>query len=91
VSPGNAKFEVKLQKLLAKADALVGQAELLLSEGRADKAKRALSQTVTRLGRFARAVGSKKGQKVIELTLRARLIAEAEAVRGDARLLGQSL
>jgi len=91
VSPDAAKFEVKLDKLIAKAEAFVAQGQAFVAEGRADRGKRSVARAITRVGRFASAVGSKKGQKALEATLRERLVAEAEAIRTDARLLAQSL
>jgi len=91
VGPDYESFGDKLEELIAKADGLVEQAHLNDAEGRTGKAKRNLSGANTRLKRFVRQVGSKKGQKAIDEMLREELMDEAETIRTDVQLLRESL
>jgi hypothetical protein len=91
VSPDYPELEDKLQRLIAKASELVEQGQTFAAEGKVGRARRSLSRAITRLQKFARAVGSRKGEKAIEETLRQQLIDEAATIRTDILLLKQSL
>jgi hypothetical protein len=91
VSPDYPELEDKLNRLLTKADDLVEQGQTFADAGDRGRARRSLSRAATRLQKFARAVGSRKGEKAIEETLREQLIDEAVTIRTDVVLLKQSL
>ena len=91
VSPDYPELEQKLQTLIARATELVEQGQTSADEGDTGRARRALSRAATRLQKFARAVGSRKGEKAIEETLREQLIDESLGIKTDVVLLKQSL
>jgi hypothetical protein len=91
VSPDYPELEEKLQTLIARATELVDQGQVFADEGNRGRARRVLSRAATRLGKFARAVGSRKGEKAIDESLRQQLIDEALDIRADILLLKQSL
>ena len=91
VSPDHPELEDKLQALLARTSELVELGQSFTDQGNRGRARRVLSRAATRLQKFARAVGSRKGEQAIDATLREELIDEAAKLRTDVRLLKQSL
>jgi len=91
VSADHAELGDRLQALIARASALVDLGGSFTDEANHGRARRVLSRAATRLQKFARAVGSRKGEQAIDPTLRQALIDEAVSLRADIRLLKQSL
>jgi len=91
VAPGYETYGEKLDSLLTKAEELVEQGQAHADQGRAGKARRSLSHASTRLKRFIRQLGTKKGVNAIEEPLRVELEAEADGLRTDIQLLRESL